>query len=357
LGNQRKQSDSNVVVTASTTTTIQVCVSRPAVATRPSPSLETHAGNFTYVNQFTGETDAQIQATVTSVSPVYPIDSTSQVVMPSYFGQGVGLTQLQQFLYCTSLPANCGPAAVPAANWFGGHLTADAINFHGKEGGNFPTLAESVLDTWVSAITGILSAADLAKPFYNTEGGYSGAGWTCALYRRRHAGFVRRPHVRLHLLQRHHQPRLVRLGARLERPRILAGEHRLHQHLQLDGRGDVLHLLVGERRLHLHDESARRNRGADHVGREPELLGRSLHDHEPDGAEPDAALFAAHRFDADAAKHLEPHRARRHQARPRRSEVRHGFREIVLQTAATVLALIFVLIVAVVLGLPFSPDE
>jgi hypothetical protein len=130
------------------------------------------------VNQFTGETDAQIQATVTSVSPVYPIDSTSQVVMPSYFGQGVGLTQLQQFLYCTSLPTNCGPAAVPAANWFGGHLTADAINFHGKEGGNFPTLAESVLDTWVSAITGILSAADLAKPFYNTEGGYSGAGWT-----------------------------------------------------------------------------------------------------------------------------------------------------------------------------------
>lgn len=36
----------------------------------------------------------------------------------------------------------------------------------------------SQMDSWISAIQQILAGPELAKPFYNTEGGYSGQGWT-----------------------------------------------------------------------------------------------------------------------------------------------------------------------------------
>jgi hypothetical protein len=33
------------------------------------------------------------------------------------------------------------------------------------------------MDSWLSSIQQILAPSELAKPFYNTEGGYSGQGW------------------------------------------------------------------------------------------------------------------------------------------------------------------------------------
>ena len=53
------------------------------------------------------------------------------------------------------------------------------MNFHIKPGNNEPTEMESVMTTWIADIAGILQSEELVKPLYNTEGGYSGAGWTC----------------------------------------------------------------------------------------------------------------------------------------------------------------------------------
>ena len=36
----------------------------------------------------------------------------------------------------------------------------------------------SQMDSWITAIQQILATPELAKPLYNTEGGYSGQGWT-----------------------------------------------------------------------------------------------------------------------------------------------------------------------------------
>lgn len=167
----------NFVVSASTTTSITLCNPTPSTCSGIVTTPETHAATGTYVNQFTGETDATIQASVTSGSFSYPLDTTAFIVMPPYFGEGAGLTGLPQFLYCTSQLSNCGPASEPASIAMGGHLLTDAINFHGKAGNDDPTLPEAAVGIWVSNIQGDLQPADLLKPLENTEGGYAGCGW------------------------------------------------------------------------------------------------------------------------------------------------------------------------------------
>lgn len=168
----------NYVVSASTSTSVTLCqlIAGPVCSSIVTTS-ETHAGTGTFVNAYTGETDAQIQATVTSVSPTYPIDSTASVVMPPYFGEGAGLAGLAPFMYCSGQSSNCGPNNQPSGIAPGGHLLTDTINFHGKPGNDDPTLPESVISTWISNIGGTLHSADNAKPVQNTESGYSGCGW------------------------------------------------------------------------------------------------------------------------------------------------------------------------------------
>ncbi len=53
----------------------------------------------------------------------------------------------------------------------------DVVNFHMKPGTNYPSTLESVMDSWSSAVKGILQPAELAKPSFITESGYSATGW------------------------------------------------------------------------------------------------------------------------------------------------------------------------------------
>jgi hypothetical protein len=128
-------------------------------------------GSFTI--RATGETCAQVQNAVRSVSLTGPIDTTAMVLMPSYHpsasGQS-GLNLAQAFLYCT------GPGALSNCT-NGGHSTTDAINFHTKPGQNYPATLESVMNTWTTAIDQILQPVELAKPLFGTEGGYAASGW------------------------------------------------------------------------------------------------------------------------------------------------------------------------------------
>ncbi len=125
-------------------------------------------GSFTIAA--TGETCAQVRAAVTSVSLSGPVDPTAYVVMPSY--NGLNTAKAQAFLYCT------GSAAGSSSCHNGGAAQTDAINFHLKPGGTSLT-AEAQMDQWVSATQAVLQPAELAKPLFNTEGGYNGgiAGW------------------------------------------------------------------------------------------------------------------------------------------------------------------------------------
>jgi hypothetical protein len=122
----------------------------------------------------TGETCAQVQATVTSVTLTAPVDPMAWVVMPSYHGGTTAMAQA--FLYCT------GSGVGSQSCHGGGAAESDAVNFHLKAGcssgvcGTSPTM-EAQLDSWVSAIQGILQPTELAKPLFNTEGGFNGLGW------------------------------------------------------------------------------------------------------------------------------------------------------------------------------------
>lgn len=152
---------SNKVVTSSTTTT--VVISNTGVN-------ETHAGQMKVVNTFTGETAAQVQASVTSITVSGPIDTTATISMPSYHPQGVALTKGQNYLYCNASPGSTCTV--------GGALFTDVINYHDKPGNNSPSTMESVMDTWTSNVAGQLVSPDSLKPFWDTEGGYSAGGFS-----------------------------------------------------------------------------------------------------------------------------------------------------------------------------------
>jgi len=126
-------------------------------------------GSFT-INA-TGESCATVRSTVTSVALSGPIDPTAEIAMPSFEGQSPGPQAAQNFLYCNDNPATSCHT--------GGAEQTDVMNFHLKPGNNAPTVMESVMSEWTANITGILQSAELAKPLYNTEGGYSANGWTC----------------------------------------------------------------------------------------------------------------------------------------------------------------------------------
>lgn len=120
-------------------------------------------GSFTIVK--TGETCGQVQATVGLGGP---IDTTAQVIMPSYHASTT--VQAQCFLYSTG--AGCAGTSGSA-----GAAQTDAINFHLKPGASL----ETTIPSEIAAIDGVLQSAELAKPLDNTEFGYNAAGWTCPL--------------------------------------------------------------------------------------------------------------------------------------------------------------------------------
>jgi hypothetical protein len=157
----------NAVVTASSATSLTFAA---------STTTETHAATARMVNRFTGETAAQVRAAVTSVASCCdgagnPADTTANVVMPSYHGSSPAIGYSQCYLYCTGTCTNPGGSN---SCHVGANIYTDAINFHMKPGQNL----EGQMSTWVTAIDALLVAQDLAKPLYNTEGGFSAAGWT-----------------------------------------------------------------------------------------------------------------------------------------------------------------------------------
>jgi hypothetical protein len=161
----------NATVTASTATTLTVSA---------TTSTATCSGSAVIVNQFTGETAAQVRAAVTSVANCCngsngPSDTTANVLMPSYHGSTPALGYGQCYLYCTgTCTAPNGGGANPTNSCHtGGALHTDAINFHMKPGASL----ESQMSSWVTAIDGILGSVELAKPLFNTEGGASASGW------------------------------------------------------------------------------------------------------------------------------------------------------------------------------------
>ena len=143
-------------------------------------------GSFTIAA--TGETCAQVRTAVTSVALTGPVDSTAWVVMPSYHG---GTTaKAQAFLYCT------GSGVGSSSCHSGGAAQTDAINFHLKPGNAGSLTAEGQLDAWVALIQGILQPAELAKPLFNTEGGFYSSGWVAPYTdANMQAGFIGRDYV------------------------------------------------------------------------------------------------------------------------------------------------------------------
>ncbi|HZW92844.1 MAG TPA: Ig-like domain-containing protein, partial [Candidatus Eremiobacteraceae bacterium] len=125
-------------------------------------------GSFTI--RATGETCPQVWATVTSVTLTGPTDTTAYVLMPSYHVEQPELNEGQNFLYCNDSPATSCHT--------GGAAQTDVVNFHMKPGNLYPTSLESVMNTWISSLKGVLRSAELAKPIFNTEGGYAAAGWS-----------------------------------------------------------------------------------------------------------------------------------------------------------------------------------
>jgi hypothetical protein len=125
----------------------------------------------------TGETCAQVWATVTSVSLSAAVDSTATILNPS---SGVLLASdvavLSNLLYC-----NDSPKAGSSCTGGGQHAADDAINIHAKPCNNACNLTtatiESSISTLISSAQGVLQLAELAKPLEITEGGYSGTGW------------------------------------------------------------------------------------------------------------------------------------------------------------------------------------
>lgn len=165
----------NAVITASSATTITVANSTSTCSTG-SPVLR-------LVNPYTGETAAQVQASVLSFPISGPIDSTVRIATPSYHAPAGVVTYLQALLYCTGpkattsgAGANCaGPGVAPFVHW---------VNEHMKPGGSYSgslvsgqTWLLGTLNGWVTAIDGVLGPVELSKPLYGSEGGFAGTGY------------------------------------------------------------------------------------------------------------------------------------------------------------------------------------
>jgi hypothetical protein len=117
----------------------------------------------------TGETCAQVRATVTSVTLSGPVDPTALMGTPSSndFGSASYLTHLNSYLNNT-----CGGtcANAPAA-------AADYLALHTYSHNNSRTaLAEATFTDFQSFYGGITNTAIKAKPVWSTEGNYGGWG-------------------------------------------------------------------------------------------------------------------------------------------------------------------------------------
>lgn len=146
-------------------------------------------GGVAFTVAATGESCSTVRSSVTSVTLSGPIDTTATIAMPSMHTTGAALTISQNYLYCNNTPpANCGGGA---------HTTTDILNYHLKPGNSYvtgsnnTTSMECILQQWYINVEGgsasvcgstytqttILQAAELAKAFFNTEGGYAAADW------------------------------------------------------------------------------------------------------------------------------------------------------------------------------------
>ncbi len=130
------------------------------------------------------------------------IDKNAVIVTPSSHAYSqLGWTLMQNFLYCdgasevgsgsvtTGSPEYCNTSGDGAA-------AIGAINFHMKPGNTITSgqngfeVEKEMLNEYCEVVgkgvtacsntgdTGILQTAELDKPFYNGEGGYSGSGWS-----------------------------------------------------------------------------------------------------------------------------------------------------------------------------------
>jgi hypothetical protein len=124
-------------------------------------------GAFTIAR--TGESCPQVWATVTSVVLGAPADPSAYVLMPSYHVTSTAMAEA--FLYCTG----SGVGTQPCHG--GGAGQTDVVNFHIKPGDDPSLTAETMLDSGMTMIDGVLQPSELAKPVFNTEGGFSSTGW------------------------------------------------------------------------------------------------------------------------------------------------------------------------------------
>src|SRR6516162_7315434 len=126
----------------------------------------------------TGETCAQVRSKVTSVRLSGPIDPTALILVPSshltYGSYGNGSTNVSQnLLYC-----NNSPKAGSQCTNGGMHAAVDILNEHIKPCNTTCDLTsnfvENNITTNVSNWKSFLQTAELAKPLWITEGGFSG---------------------------------------------------------------------------------------------------------------------------------------------------------------------------------------
>jgi hypothetical protein len=93
------------------------------------------------------------------------------IVMPTRHSQSAGaVTQVMNFLYCTASSTQPCTAGAGAA-------AVDIINYHMKPGNVLGMSVEDAIAYTYTNGRSVLQAAELAKPFWNGEAGYSGAGW------------------------------------------------------------------------------------------------------------------------------------------------------------------------------------
>lgn len=113
--------------------------------------------------------------------PATGIDPSALILMPSYHAEPASLTQMQNFLYCTSTSRNCNTGSAGAA-------AVDVINMHMKPGavctpngaGTNCTAATSVEPAYAGYIANVqsyLQAAELAKPIWDDEASYAPSGF------------------------------------------------------------------------------------------------------------------------------------------------------------------------------------
>jgi len=125
----------------------------------------------------TGETCAQVWATVTSVSLSAAIDPSASIVLTSAHTYDAGdINVTQNLLYC-----NDSPKSGSGCDGVGMHNAIDIVNTHMKPCqapcNVTSNLVETDTNSYLQALLGTEQSAELAKPQWIGEGGYSGTGW------------------------------------------------------------------------------------------------------------------------------------------------------------------------------------